>query len=160
MSAVRAKRSKVWAHFIKMNESSARCNICQKVVASKGGNTSNIIKHLQSTHSIKLKECGVFDCLNKAAKVSSPANANSCNAVASSVQADSDTASSSSSHSSINEAAAITAGSLMQTTPFTIAKRRQMKMSAEKNKECHRAVTKFTVKDLQPFATVQSKWFR
>lgn len=35
-----------------------------KTIASKGGNTSNIVKHLQHTHDIKLKECGVFDCLD------------------------------------------------------------------------------------------------
>ena len=40
---------------------------------------SNITKHLQ--HSMKLKECGVFDCYNKASTVSSPANAKGCSAV-------------------------------------------------------------------------------
>ena len=56
------------------------------------------MKHLQCAHSIKLKECGVFDSLtlNNAAKVSSPANANN-DMPSSSVKVDSDTASSSSS---------------------------------------------------------------
>lgn len=57
---------------------------------------------------------------------------------------------------SINQAAAATAS---QTTPFTIA-RQMRQMTAEKVQECHRAVTKFIVKDLQPFSTVESKWFR
>ena len=30
---------------------------------------SNITKHLERVHSMKLKECGVFDCYNKASKV-------------------------------------------------------------------------------------------
>lgn len=64
MSAERTKRSKVWAHFIKVNKEWAQCNICMKKIASQGGNTSNIMKHLQHTHDIKLKECGVFDCLD------------------------------------------------------------------------------------------------
>ena len=56
-----------------VSETSARCNLCQREVASKGGNTSNITKHL---------ERGVFDCYNKASKVSSLANAKDCSAVA------------------------------------------------------------------------------
>ena len=43
---------------------------------------SNITKHLECAHSMKLKECGVFDCYNEASKVSSPANAKDCSAVA------------------------------------------------------------------------------
>ena len=43
---------------------------------------SNIAKHLEHVHSMKLKECSVFDCCNKASKVSSPANANDCRAEA------------------------------------------------------------------------------
>ena len=44
---------------------------------------SNMTKHLE--HSMKLKECSVFDCYNKASTVSSPAsspaNAKDCSAV-------------------------------------------------------------------------------
>ena len=40
---------------------------------------SNITKHLE--HSMNLKECGMFDCCNKASKVSSPANAKDCSSV-------------------------------------------------------------------------------
>ena len=59
---------------------------------------------------------------------------------------------------SINQAAATTALLTSQTTPFTIT--RQMKMTAEKVQECRRVVTKVIGKDLQPFATAKSKWFR
>ena len=31
---------------------------------------SNITQHLECTHGMKLKECGVFDCNNKESKVS------------------------------------------------------------------------------------------
>ena len=31
---------------------------------------SNITKHLERVHSMKLKECGMLDCYNKASKVS------------------------------------------------------------------------------------------
>ena len=41
---------------------------------------SNITKHLERVRSLKLKECSVFDCCNKASKVSSPANAKDCRA--------------------------------------------------------------------------------
>ena len=43
---------------------------------------SNITKHLERVHSMKLKESGVFDCYNKASKVSSPAYAKDCSIVA------------------------------------------------------------------------------
>ena len=43
---------------------------------------SNIPKHLGHVHSIKLKECSVFDCCNKVIKVSSLANAKDCRAEA------------------------------------------------------------------------------
>ena len=43
---------------------------------------NNIAKHLERAHSMKLKECGVFDCYNKVSKVSSPANAKDCSVVA------------------------------------------------------------------------------
>lgn len=71
------ERSKVLAHFSKQDENSAQCSVCQKVVATKEGNTCNTTKYLQSTHGIKLKESGVFGCLNKVAKLSSAANISS-----------------------------------------------------------------------------------
>ena len=42
-------------------------------------------------------------------------------------------------------------------TPFTLAAR---KMPSYQVEQCHRAVTKFVVKGLHPFATVESLWFR
>ena len=43
---------------------------------------SNITKHLECAHSMKLKECGVFDCYYKASKTGSLANAKDCSTVA------------------------------------------------------------------------------
>ena len=42
-------------------------------------------------------------------------------------------------------------------TPFTLAAR---KMPSNQVEQCNRAVTKFVVKGLHPFATVESPWFR
>ena len=120
----------------------------------------------------------MFDCI-KASKVSSPDNVEDCNTVA----AAPGFASATSSHGKfvvkfvvitalilappicyvhpvggMNQAAATTASPTLQMTPFIIA--RQMKMMAERMQECHRIIRKFIVKDLQPFAAVESKWFR
>ncbi len=48
--------------------------------------------------------------------------------------------------------------SLFEETPFTLTMKG--KMSKEKVDECHRAVTRFMVKGLHPFATVESPSFR
>jgi len=64
------KHSKVWAHFVQLNDNTAKCNVCKKVVACKGGNTSYLLKHLHFQHSLNLKQCGVFDSLGKAATAS------------------------------------------------------------------------------------------
>ncbi len=57
--AAREKRSKVWAHVIKLSDS-IRCNICSSVIMNKVGNTSNIMKHLLTKHDIYLQQCAVF----------------------------------------------------------------------------------------------------
>lgn len=60
----KAKRSRVWLHFTSKDADSAVCNKCSKVILCKGGNTSNLTKHL-TTHGIFLKaeKCTVFDSL-------------------------------------------------------------------------------------------------
>ncbi len=58
--AARVKRSKVWAHVTKLSNTSVRCNICSSVIVNKGGNTSNIMKHLLTKHNIYLKQCAAF----------------------------------------------------------------------------------------------------
>lgn len=47
-------------------------------------------------------------------------------------------------------------------TPFTIAAKNRDKktMSREQTEQCHRAVTRFIVKALHPFATVESASFK
>ncbi len=48
---------KVWAHVTKLSEASVRCS---SVIVNKGGNTSNIMKHLLTKHNVYLKQCTVF----------------------------------------------------------------------------------------------------
>ena len=71
-----AKRSKVWLHFTNKDANSATCNRCQKTMACKGGNTSNLMKHL-ATHGVYLKaeQCTVFDKLRDAPSTSAAAAA-------------------------------------------------------------------------------------
>ncbi len=57
--AARVKHSKVWAHVTKLSDS-VRCNICSSEILNKGGNISNIMKHLLTKHNIYLKQCAVF----------------------------------------------------------------------------------------------------
>lgn len=59
------QRSKVWLHFTK-TEDGVKCNVCDKKVAAKTGNTSNLMKHL-IVHGINLRQqsCTVFDCMKK-----------------------------------------------------------------------------------------------
>ena len=61
--ASRQKRSKVWLYFTKKDKTRASCNACRAVITSKGGNTSNMLKHLTTQHAITLYECKVFDTL-------------------------------------------------------------------------------------------------
>ncbi len=64
----RVKRSKVWAHVTKLSHTSVRCNICSSVIVNKGGNTSNIMKHLLTK---QLKQCVVYTM--------SPGSSSNCN---------------------------------------------------------------------------------
>lgn len=50
------------------------------------------------------------------------------------------------------------ASSTTAVTPFTMAKKATL--TKEKVEELHRAVTKFVVKGLHSFSTVESPWFR
>lgn len=70
--SVMPKKSKVWLHFIKVDENKAKCNICAKHVATKDVNTTNLMKHL-TMHNINLKpeSCTVFDCKKKEQPASS-----------------------------------------------------------------------------------------
>lgn len=53
----------------RLKSNAAKSSIWKDTVASKGGNTSNIMTHLQTTPH-KSKQCSVFDCFSKAANVS------------------------------------------------------------------------------------------
>ncbi|XP_027023237.1 ligand-dependent nuclear receptor-interacting factor 1 isoform X3 [Tachysurus fulvidraco] len=50
------KRSDVWTHFVGFSNSDAKCNICKKTISTKGGSTSNLRRHLKSTHPSVLFE--------------------------------------------------------------------------------------------------------
>ena len=64
--AARQRRSKVWLYFTRGGDGDkASCNSCQRIIASKGGNTSNMQKHLATHHTIRLRECHVFDSLRQ-----------------------------------------------------------------------------------------------
>ena len=65
--AERTKRSKVWLYFTRVDVDSARCHKCDKSFACKGGNTSNLSKHLAKVHHIQTEKCTVFDSLARSA---------------------------------------------------------------------------------------------
>ncbi|KAG2456857.1 TNR19 factor, partial [Polypterus senegalus] len=60
------KRSRVWLYFTAKDINSAACNKCLKVIMCKGGNTSNLMKHMAS-HGVFLKaeKCTAFDNLQQ-----------------------------------------------------------------------------------------------
>ncbi len=64
----KTKRSKVWLYFTRKDSENATCSKCSTAVACKGGNTSNLMKHLRA-HGINLKAegCTVFDSFRTSA---------------------------------------------------------------------------------------------
>ena len=46
------KTSNVWMHVKRINDNTAKCNLCDETVSAKGGNTSTIKRHLISIHKI------------------------------------------------------------------------------------------------------------
>ncbi len=48
LKPARVKHSKVWARVPKLSNASIRCIICSSVIVNRG-NTSNIMKHLQTS---------------------------------------------------------------------------------------------------------------
>ena len=50
----------------------ANCNICKASISSKGGNTSNMLKHIELVHNLNVRErCRVFDTLRTSSAVAS-----------------------------------------------------------------------------------------
>ena len=66
--------SKVWLHFTKKDDNRATCNTCKVDISSKGGNTTNMQKHLRSQHAISINECCVFDPLRTNVSESQPSS--------------------------------------------------------------------------------------
>lgn len=60
MAGNRAKRSAVWSHFMRKADGGI-CNHCQLFCQGKGGNTSNLIKHLRIKHKIDINPCTIFN---------------------------------------------------------------------------------------------------
>ncbi|XP_054610908.1 uncharacterized protein zgc:153990 isoform X2 [Dunckerocampus dactyliophorus] len=81
MAPTRRKRSKVWLHFTRKDVNWATCNTCRMAVSSKGGNTTNMHKHLHTVHAITLNECRVFDPLRSESQPSSSGNVSPSSAV-------------------------------------------------------------------------------
>ncbi|XP_072563755.1 uncharacterized protein [Paramormyrops kingsleyae] len=64
----KTKRSKMWLYFTRKDSDTVACSKCFTAVECKGGNTSNLMKHLR-VHGINLKaeRCTVFDSLRTTA---------------------------------------------------------------------------------------------
>ncbi|KAK7904323.1 hypothetical protein WMY93_016930 [Mugilogobius chulae] len=73
--AERAKRSRVWLYFTKIDADNARCLKCNKTFSCKGGTTSNLSKHVAKIHGIQTERCTVFDECPPAASSSSESDA-------------------------------------------------------------------------------------
>src|SRR4029434_9889347 len=85
--ASRQRHSKVWLYFTRTDDHRATCSACKTSISSKGGNTTNMQKHLSTQHAITLQECLVFDALRSDEHVneSQPSNSSAANVSASSV---------------------------------------------------------------------------
>ena len=58
----RKKCSKAWLHFTRKDDETAICNHCQALLSVKGGSPTNMLKHVQAVHNLKVREaCRVFD---------------------------------------------------------------------------------------------------
>ena len=45
-------KSYVWTHAKRIDENSAKCNLCNETISAKGGNTTTIKRHLVAIHKI------------------------------------------------------------------------------------------------------------
>ena len=49
-------KSNVWTHAKRIDDSTAKCNLCDETVTAKGGNTSTIKRHLLAIHKIDVNK--------------------------------------------------------------------------------------------------------
>src|SRR4029434_2229078 len=79
--ASRQRRSKVRLYFTRKDDQRATCTACKTSISSKGGNTTNMQKHLSTQHSITLQESHVFDALRSDDNVKEfqPSNSSAAN---------------------------------------------------------------------------------
>src|SRR4029434_3789019 len=80
--ASRQRHSKVWLYFTRIDDHRATCNACKMSISSKGGNTTNMQKHLSTQHAITLQECHFLMCYDMTITLK---NLNQANVSASSV---------------------------------------------------------------------------
>ncbi|KAK7944746.1 hypothetical protein WMY93_000474 [Mugilogobius chulae] len=109
-----------------------------------------MIKHL-TAHGIKLLECHVFDKLRSSESGQSNRSTSSCLPAAERVIENGECQE--------EEDGTESCSTSERRTPFTLAALGG-KFNEEKVNECHRAVTKFVVKGLHPFSTVEQPEFR
>ncbi|XP_034040278.1 uncharacterized protein LOC117522970 [Thalassophryne amazonica] len=134
----KAKRSKVWLHFTPKGNDSATCHRCHKTIACKGGNTSNLMKHLAS-HGVYLKaeQCTVFDKLSDVSRPSTSA----AGAAGQIEESPTPSPASVALHITDDDDDSSRSSSVTTVTPFTLAKKNAL--LKKKVEEIHRAVTKF-----------------
>lgn len=65
---MKPKTSPIWNYFVEINDSSAKCKLCEKVYSRKGRTTTALKSHLKSIHAELFAE---FEKLNDAVKLSS-----------------------------------------------------------------------------------------
>ncbi|XP_034093328.1 zinc finger BED domain-containing protein 1-like isoform X2 [Gymnodraco acuticeps] len=155
------RRSKVWLHFVRKDNGSAECNTCSKRISSKGGNTTNMTKHLR-LHGIQIKECTVFNLFRQSPSASQPPSSSAVVPAQPTPSTPSAEPSQSDESLRSRSCAATTAQAKKpvpaRVNPFTLAAKG--KMTVEKCEECHRKVTAFVVKRLHPFSEVEAPTFR
>jgi hypothetical protein len=64
---MKPKSSSIWNYFVEINDSSAKCKICDKVYSRKGRTTTALKSHLKSLHAEKFAE---FEKIDESVKVS------------------------------------------------------------------------------------------
>lgn len=64
---MKPKTSPVWNYFVEIDDSSAKCKLCEKVYSRKGRTTTALKSHLKSIHAEQFAE---YEKLDDAVKLS------------------------------------------------------------------------------------------
>lgn len=65
---MKPKTSPIWNYFVEIDESKARCQLCDKVYSRKGRTTTALKSHLKAIHAEEYED---FEKLDRAVKLSS-----------------------------------------------------------------------------------------